>query len=175
MTFINDLCSVMAKNKEKKLAYIYYVEQGKTAKACAQLIGVTEATMSRWVDKGKWKAERDSKLFSAKEQIKNIKNIINNCAEERLALNEQLNSAIKDNDRETTLQIRQKMAGLSDEVSKWNKALVHLDKQNKIELSTYIQVMKEIFKAIQLEHPTTYLKLIDFQENFIRKKAIEIG
>jgi len=34
----------MAKDKEKKLARIYYIEQGKDAKEIAKLINVSEVT-----------------------------------------------------------------------------------------------------------------------------------
>lgn len=165
----------MAKDKERKLAYIYYVEHGKTAKECASLVDVTEKTVGDWVDKFGWKSERDNRLFSAKERITNIKLIINNCAEERLRLNEDLDKAIRANDADEIKEVRQKMASLSDEASKWNKTLANLDKESKISLEVYITVMEDIFKQLQLTHPKLYMKLLDFQEDLIRTKAIELG
>lgn len=40
----------MAKDKEKQLASYYYVEKQKTAKETAVLVGITEATMNKWVN-----------------------------------------------------------------------------------------------------------------------------
>ena len=45
-------------NDKQKLARLLYMESTKSQKEIAALVGTTEHTMSKWVEKFKWKLER---------------------------------------------------------------------------------------------------------------------
>lgn len=164
---ISSFADIMAKEKEIKLAHHFYVKDGKTAKDISALIGVTEKTIGTWVNKYGWKQERDAVLFSAEAQISNIKQIISNCAEEHLLLSKQAIEADKAKDKELANSLREQMATLSDQVSKWNKTLENIDKTNQISLAVRLTVMRQIFEAMSNYDSKLFLQTIDFQEKYI--------
>lgn len=159
----------MAKRKEQKTARIYYVEKGKTAKEIAALLGVSEVTISRWVKDGGWKAQRTAHVSNPDAQAENIKQLINNLAEQRLDLMKQLTELQKTpkTDPKTINQIRAAIAQTDDGVSKWNKTLENIEKEHKITLAAYIQVMTEIFDALNTQNPKLFMETLDFQEQHL--------
>lgn len=165
MNFVND----MAKNKEKKLARVYYVEQGKSAKEIAKILNVTEKTVGGWKDKGNWKTARDAFMFSGKERIKNIEDIISNCAEQRLSLQKKYRDAEQSKDLNLAQDLLKQMSGIADEAAKWNKTLDNLKTATKVSLENYVHVMEALFKDLHNEHPKIFLQLIDFQEKHLNK------
>ena len=169
MLLYSSFADIMAKEKEKKLARHFYVNEGKTAKEIAEIVGVTEKTLGDWVKKYGWKNERDAVLFSAENRIANIKNIISNCAEEHLDLSKKVQEAIKSGDKEEANRLREQMSTISDQVSKWNKSLENLDKSNQISLSIRLTVMKQIFEALRNYDSNLFLKTIEFQEQYIHE------
>lgn len=164
----------MAKEREKKLFRIFYVEQGKTAKECAELVDITEKTAGEWVEKFGWKKERDSRTLSTTARVENIKAIINHYAEDSLTISNKLKEAEAKADKEEVLRLRDELNKTADAASKWNKALQELRSDNKISLETYLHVMERIFKDLQVNHPDLFLKLIDFQEQHIHKISHEL-
>ena len=62
------------------------------------------------------------------------------------------------------MELHKKIAQIDDGVSKWNKTLTNIDKDSKISLSTYLQVMEMIFEALQSHDEALFLKTIDFQD-----------
>lgn len=48
----------MKLNEKQKLARLLYMETSKSQKEIAVLVGTSEHTLSKWVDKFKWKLER---------------------------------------------------------------------------------------------------------------------
>jgi hypothetical protein len=165
----------MAKEKELKLAQMYYVVHGKTAKESARLAGVTEKTIGKWIEQYGWKTSRDTEINSKNNQIDNLKQILSLCAEERLELGKQLNDAVKSGDLDLSKALRVQMASIADEVSKWNKALENLNKSSKISLEVYINVAESIWRALQAHDQKLYKDTLDFQEMHIQQKAVEIG
>ena len=159
----------MAKDKERKIARVYYVDQGKTAKEIAKLLNITEKTIGSWVNSYGWKNARNSKQFSAKKRISNIENIISNCAEAALALDAKVKEAEKKGDADLAEGFRTMMAKKADEAAKWNKALESLEKDQKVSLEAYCFVMEDIFQALHQFDPLLFIKTIDFQETQINK------
>ena len=179
----------MAKNAERKAGYVYYVEQGKTAKECAQLVKVTEKTFGDWVEKYGWKAERDARQNSKDNRIDNIKNVIDGITEDRSAARLRLNElkddlkgylASKDTDaidltRDMISDLRKEIVGYDDAISKWNKTLENFDKENTVSLSNYLYVMDEVFKDLQVYDQEVYMTTLDFQEQHITKASLKLG
>ncbi len=165
----------MAKLKERNLAYIYYVEHGKTFKESARLAGVTEKTVGKWAEEFGWKNKRIAQTNSKNSQIRNIKEILSLFAEEQLDLARQLKDANTNDDKEEVLNIRSQMASIGDQVSKWNKTLENINKANKITLEVYLNVMESIFKSVQVHSPKLFSDLLDFQEEHVHEISVKLG
>jgi transposase-like protein len=159
----------MAKDKEKKLAHILYVEQGKDACEISPLIKVSEATLSKWVREGGWKEERDARNSSPHLSVGNIKKIMGSLGEERLKLNKDLREAENNANAEAATDIRKQISRVDDAISKWNKALGAMDKESRVSLSSYLWVMEEIFQALRQFDIDLYMKTLDFQERHIQQ------
>lgn len=155
---------IMAKDSEKKVARILYVEQGKTAKEISALINVSEVTISKWVNDSGWKTERTARNVSTTSRIANIRDIINSLSETRIEQIRHLKEAEANADAKECEELRHQIAQTDDAVSKWNKTLMTLDKENSISLSTYIQVMQQIFAAMQQFDAKMFLSTVDFQD-----------
>jgi transposase len=155
---------IMAKDSEKKVARILYVEQGKTAKEISALINVSEVTISKWVNGSAWKTERTARNVSTTSRIANIRDIINSLSETRIEQIRHLKEAEANADAKECDELRNQIAQTDDAVSKWNKTLMTLDKENSISLSTYIQVMQQIFAAMQQFDAKMFLSTVDFQD-----------
>lgn len=165
----------MAKERERRLAHILYVDQKKTAKEVAEMVGVSEKTLSDWVAKFKWKTERDARNTSPGKRIANIESIISGLADERIELSSRLIESEKDADKEGVNEIRKQISKLDDAVSKWNKTLRDINKDARIPLATYLDVMQSIFDALQAYDPKLYMQTLSFQESHIHTVSLKMG
>lgn len=167
----------MAKEREKKTARILFVEQKKTAKEISQLLNVSEKTLSAWInaDDELWKKERDARNTSPTQRISNIESIISGLAEERIQLSRELSKAEKEKNLADVTEIRKNISKLDDAVSKWNKTLRDINKEAKIPLSTYLEVMQSIFEALQHYNPKLFMQTLDFQEKHIHDVSLKLG
>ena len=157
----------MAKDKEKRTAKELYL-LGKSQKEIAELVNVTEKTISRWVAVGNWKVIRNSKVNTGKTKTENIKQILSDIAEETIGINREIESTT---DRERQKELRKTRNQLADEAAKWNKALENLDSENKVSFTTYLQIFEEIFSNLRDFDQKLYMKTLDFQEHLINEKA----
>jgi transposase len=166
----------MAKEKEKRTARILYVEQGKTAKDISDLVGVSEKTISDWVQKGAWKEERTARNSSPGKRADNIKLIITNLSEDRLDLSRKVKEAEANLAEADEIQkLREEISRIDDAVSKWNKTLENIEDENRISLATYLNVMDQIFKAMQAYDPKLYMATVEFQDAHIHKICTLLG
>lgn len=177
LKFVGKCILEMAKEKEKKLAHILFVEQRKTAKEISQLISVSEKTLSNWINTegGRWKKEQRARNTSPSERVANIEQIISNLADDRLRKGAELNQVEKDQDHERASDIRQDISKIDDAVSKWNKTLRDINKESQVPLATYLEVMQTIFQALQAYNPKIYMQTIDFQEKHINDASTKLS
>ena len=167
----------MAKNKERRTAKTMFLK-GKSQKEIALAVKVQEKTIGNWVKKYGWLNERDARFNSTKNRIENIKAIISTLSENRLEVDKALQHAKKefvetseDTCKEAIERLQKEAAVISDEVSKWNKTLENLDKENRISLATKITVMEDIFQDLQNYDSKLFMKMLDFQEQYLTKIA----
>lgn len=177
----------MAKESERSVARILYIEQGKSNKEIAQKLGVQEKTVGAWVKKYGWKKERDARENNVDARIQNIKavidDIITDRTEARLQLKKKNIELGRDGlDEKESKELRERISAIKkdivafdDSISKWNKTLENFNKQNRVTLATYLYVMDEVFKDLQATNEDLYLKTLDFQEAHISKVSISIG
>ncbi len=166
----------MRKDKERNTAHILYIEQGKSAKEIAELLGVSEKTISVWVNKYGWKSRLTAKVTSRDARIDNLKRIIDNIAEQRIELQAELSDLVKTNsDKERRQQIRMEMAGIDGTIANWNKTLEHAEKETRITLGTYLTVMERVFRAMQVFDSKLHYQTIAFQEQHTTDITNELG
>lgn len=160
----------MAKTEQKKQARIDFVERGKSQKELCAKYKVTPQTMSNWVKAGGWKAMRTAYVSNSNAQANNIKELLNGLTEQRLELMNDLKEARRTKaDADTINSLMASIARVDDGASKWNKTLENVDKENRISLATYLQVMTELFDALNVYSDKLYLQTLDFQEQFINR------
>ncbi|MRG45508.1 hypothetical protein GFS24_10300 [Chitinophaga sp. SYP-B3965] len=165
----------MGKDKERSIAWKMFVVQGKTQKEIAITLRLQEKTVGQWVNKHGWKAERNARQNSLAERSENIKKVISNITEQRLKLEEDRKAAIVDGNKELEYELDKQAVVIADEISKWNKALLSLDKDNRITLDTYLEIMDDVFKALGHFDNALYLKTLDFQEQHIQTMSLKLG
>lgn len=164
----------MAKEKEKRIAFDYYTNQGMTAKAISGIINVSEKTIGTWAEKGNWKAVRDAIVNSSKNQGINIKELISELTEQQLQISEEIKEAKATGDKELVSKLRRESASLSQEVAIQTKALERLE-DGKLSLSTYLTVMNDIFQALEQTDKDLYHKTLDFQETHLQTISLKLG
>lgn len=155
----------MAKANEKRLAKIYYINQGKTAKEISELLSITEKTISNWINNStpNWKDLRNAKMVEKDMLEKDFRELINTLVEQRIEINKDEEADPKDK-----YKITMEIAMLRSEYQK-------IVKSDSVSLEKYLWVMEQIFNAIQQEHPEIFLKLIDFQERHINEIAVKLA
>jgi len=164
----------MAKTQERILAKELFF-QFKLQNEIARIVGVQEKTIGDWIRKFGWKKERDARFNGSKNQIQQIKKLIGILTEERITLIREVDNAKHANDVEETKKLQKRANEIADEVSKYNKTLLTLDKENRISLAVYLDVMDSLFKAIQKYSPKLYMDLLTFQEEHLSEISSKLG
>lgn len=163
-------------DRDERNAKIFYVDLNLTAKEIAERLGYTEKTIGDWIKKGKWKSERDARNASPIKRINNVKEIISNLSEEWLELNRQVKDLeSRKADPEEIADLRSRIRGIDDAVSKWNKTLEGIEKESKVPLTTYLQVMEDVFSDMRAFNKELFLETVDFQTYHIDKVALKLG
>ena len=165
----------MAKRKEQQVAYDLFVIMCKTQKEIAETLDVTEKTVGEWVRKGNWRAERDARINGTKNQLQNIRNVISDLTENMLELIEQAKLAEARGDKNEATELKKQQLLISQQIANFNKALEKLDKESKFSLSTYIDIMEDIFQELKEYDQELFLKTIDFQKQHIQTMAQKLG
>jgi|GEM_PF-335053 len=156
----------MAKTTERRAAREFYM-QFKEQKEIASLVGVSEKTVTQWVSKYGWKQEREARVNGSKSRIGSIKEVIGKLTDQRLSLFDKVKEAENRGDKEESLALSKQATSIGDEVSKYNKTLENLDEKNRISLSTYIEVLDDIFNALNRKEPRLYVQTLEFQEEHL--------
>lgn len=164
----------MAKAQERILAKELYFKF-KLQKEIARIVDVQEKTIGDWIKKYAWKKERDARFNSGKSQIAQIKKLIGKLTDQRILLTQKVDDAILKDDFVKVEELQQSANRIADEVSKYNKTLISLDKENRISLSVYLDVMESVFKGIQTHNPKIYMSLLDFQDEHVVEISEKLG
>ena len=130
--------------KFRDAAYEYIVIHGESQKKTAEILNVSEQTVSSWATAGKWRELRKSRQSAGETAKQNLRNIISLLSEQRLQLEYDIQHAQADGEKETELNLRRQALGISDEISKSNKALQDIEKTGKITLGVIIDVISTL-------------------------------
>lgn len=161
--------------KLKFTAYEYVVVQGKTQKETAELLGLTEQTISEWARADGWKEQREGRQQSTRTEAENIRQIIRLNSERRLDIENEIADAVKLSDKKLEADLRAEANRLSDNTAKWAKTLREMEKNNKYSLGELINMMDDLFTDMRQHDPELFEKTINFQQYYIRKKTNELG
>ena len=165
----------MAKSKEQEVAKKLFVDLFKSQKEIAEDLGVTEKTVSTWVQTKFWKEERDAKYNNKANRAENIKQVIGELTDLSLDCLNKIRVAEANGNREESLKLKKESTRIAQEVGMYQKALEKMDKDFKVSLSTYLEVMEDIFQALQEYDKDLYLKTLDFQKNHLQTTAKKLG
>lgn len=149
--------------------------KGKQQKEIAGLLNVSTVTVSNWVTAGNWKAERDARLNSSKNRTENIQAIIDYLSGQHVELLKKITEAELSGDIDKAKDLRIQANGIADDASKWGKRLNDIDKENRITLNMYLDVMDEIFRDMKGYNLEMYHETLDFQEQHVYKKSKQLG
>lgn len=179
----------MAKDNEKKIAKELYINQNKSPEEIAQKTGVNSRTVQRWIKDGHWKKLRDAKANGSPQRIERTQLVVDSLTDRRIQLVKEEKIARKAYEEmdelgdyeelkekkavlRTELEVlRAEAASIDDAISKWNKRIENLNKEGKITLALYIEVMERIFEALRTVNEPLYLQTLDFQENHLEDIA----
>jgi len=161
--------------KLRRAAYEYVVVQDYTQTETAEMLGVSEKTVSEWARAGGWRELRKARQSAVSTANNNLKCIISLLSEQRLTIEQEIHEAQFAGDKDRELELRYKASAISDDVSKLNKALKDNDKSNGITLGLYIDVMDDIFNNLHIFDTELYEQTLEFQSMLIKKKTIELG
>lgn len=174
MSLVQFCTIIMAKDNQRKVAKELFL-QGKNQKEIARLVTVQEKTISNWVRKYGWKEERDARMNNSKSQADSLKTLIGKLTDQRISLIKKMETAANEDKLDVYDDLQNKANKIADEVSKYNKALITIDKENRISLTVYLDVMDQVFKAVQVFDMKLYMKLLDFQEQHLTEVSLKIG
>jgi len=153
---------------EKLTARLLYVDQGKTAKEISIILNITDKTVGRCVNEGSWKDARKAKVANPIKQLENIHEIISSLAEERIQKQNKIIELISQADSKNELdETRKEIAKIDNAVSQWSSTLAKIDKENKISLRSYINIMDHIFSAMKEYDEKLFLLTIEFQQKHL--------
>lgn len=161
----------MAKKEQQVLAQKYFVEFFKTQKEIAVILELTEKTVGEWVRRGNWKELRDARINNSGTRAENIKKVISDLTDNQLECLKNIAAAEAKGDRKEALDLKKESTRLSQEVGMWQKALEKMDKNFKVSLSTYLEIMEDIFQQLQVYDFDIYMKTLDFQKSHLQTIA----
>lgn len=147
----------MAKGKKgRETAQELYISATLSNAEIAELAGVSERTLTKWISDGGWKKQRALRNLTAQDMEADIVEILANAAKSR---------------RESTSAIER--AQIADEAVKWNKILENIRKDSRLSLNAHIQVMRDFLDFSNTRYPKLMSQLIEAQKAYVTHKAAE--
>lgn len=165
----------MAKKREKEIAKKMYVELLRSQKEIADDLALTEKTVSTWVTKEGWKAERDARINNSTNRAETIKKLIGSLADNALEVQKKILQAEEQGNNAEALLLKKESTRIAQEVGMYQKALEKIEKNFKVNLSTYLEVMDDIFASMQAFDKEAYLKTLDFQRYHLQSISQKLG
>lgn len=166
----------MAKDKARRLAEELFVKQRKTAREVAKLVGVTEKTIGKWIDKYGWKERRAANMSNLKSGIENINALINIYTERAIEIERDNETPVGLTDKELAEYKKDKVkekVSLIDSIAKLNKTKENFEKDHRIPYNVYINVTEQIMSAMLDKVPKLRTEILDFFEEHINSIALK--
>lgn len=149
----------MAKDAERGVARIMFVEQGKTRKEIAEQLNVREKTVGEWATKGNWEGLRAAHLTNSQNVENALRGLIQTYTEQLTQMEREQGSNPKEKAR------------LVDALVKTSKTLEVVRSENDITLSHRVRVMDWFCSGLQKHNPGLHAQLLDFQSMMLEEAA----
>lgn len=164
----------MAKDIEKKIAYDFYVNKKSTAEYAAEKAKVTPKTVGAWINKFGWKEQRNARANSTRERLDRINQVTDDMAEQRLRLFKEIKEAKEVGDQKLAASLQKEAVQIDDAIAKWNKRVENLEKEGRVSLTVYLEVMDRIFNSLQVYNADLFMKTLDFQEEHLNDISLKL-
>lgn len=165
------------KQREKAHARRLFIENGKSQKEIARALKVSENTVSVWAKEGNWKGERAARMAASGNIAHNGKLAMSNLSDILLDLQQQRAKALEcetPNKNDIAL-LDQQIISMTHAIAQAGSQISKVLDGNKVTLTAYLQVMDEIFRAMQAEDPKLHTQTIDFQERHVQFICKKLG
>ena len=147
--------AILNKQQQKELARMYYILQGLTARETAEKIGVSEKTLSKWIEDNGWKALKAGELTKPDK-------LIGSCYDNIIAIQD----AVRNEKRAMTSKE-------ADAIYKISLTIKAVNKEFSIDV--YSSVLQEYFNFIKtIDLPLTQAS-IDLADNFFQHKIKQLA
>lgn len=151
------LCT-MAKDKERKLAYDYYVNECLTAKEIAHKLHLQPKTVGEWVTKGGWKELRLSKQTTTDTLVGKYNELLSSLLDRRLLFEKKQNKTQEDKDEHKNI---------IDEMSKVAAIIDRVQKEGKVSLRIHIHCLEKFMAYVNTNNPKAFMQCIDLQREYL--------
>lgn len=139
--------------QKQEWAQQLYCDGGTTQKAIADKVGISEKTMSKWVDKYNWETLRKSLLITKQEQLSRLYDQLDN-----------ITTAIRD--RETGKNYA--TPAEADTIVKLTKAIEQLEEETN--MADVFEIGKQFITFIQQVDFEKSKEIVDLYDGFIKHK-----
>lgn len=144
------------KDQAKETAHQLFLDGKHTSKEIAALLNISERTISKWVQAGKWKEERAMRNVTPRELEADIMEIISELITQR----------------KTCVDPKERIS-IADQISKYNKLLETMRKETRLALHVYVTVLDELLAFQNTRMPNATKTMVEVQRAFIDHKAAE--
>lgn len=158
----------MAKDREKEIARKFFVELNRSQKDIAADLGITEKTISNWVNQGGWKNERTALVNNNESRAEKFRAVLEDLADEQLMTSQLIKNHEANGELAEAALLRKRATSIANQVGMYQKALEKLHKDSKILLSTKLDVIEDLFKTMQEFDKKLYMSSLDFQRYYIQ-------
>lgn len=153
----------MAKEKEKALARVYYIDNNLDSGVIADKLEVSKKTVDRWIATGNWKNIRLAKQVAPEKLQADLKELIQMLVDKRIKM-----------ERDPAFSPKERTA-LGDEISKYSKALEASKKDDRPSLTAVVHVVEAFMQALLQHDRAIYFKVLDFHVNWLGQMAERYG
>lgn len=153
----------MAKDKEKALARVYFIDNNLDSDVIASKLNVVKKTVDRWVSSGNWKNLRLAKQVAPEKLQGFYEELLQELVKKRLELEKSDDSTSKEK------------VAISDEISKISKSLESSRKSDKPSLTAVVHVTENFMNALLQHDRKTYFKILEFHINWLQQMAEKYG
>ncbi len=155
----------MAKYSEKKRAETLYIDECLTAKEISQKLGVSEKTIGKWVEVGKWKETRLAKQSAPETLVQKYDDIMVALLDKRLYF-ERLKT--------TTAEQKEEYRGIIDEMSKLSAMKQKLIGEGKLSLGTHVRCIERFMTALHKSDPKLFVQLLEFNKEYFTQLSQDL-
>lgn len=139
--------------QKQEWAQQLYCDGGTTQKAIANKVGISEKTMSKWVDKYNWETLRKSLLITKQEQLSRLYDQLDNITTE-----------IRDRDTGKNYATPAE----ADTIVKLTKAIEQLEEETN--MADVFEIGKQFITFIQQVDFEKSKEIVDLYDGFIKHK-----